>query len=102
MNNDIQKIKEELERDEAKTRVEFTSYEKDQEESAIISYEELLRNSQRNKSVNIPTNSTYEEKKMNEFIDEVSKYKMPSNTTNYENEEKFLNKLKNLKNNLNA
>ena len=66
MNNDIQKIKEELERDEAKTRVEFTSYEKDQEESAIISYEELLRNSQRNKSVNI------------------------------------LNKLKNLKNNLNA
>ena len=102
MNNDIQKIKEELEKEESKPRVEFTSYEKDQEESAIISYEELLKSSQRNNTIDTPVKTISEEKKIEEFIDEVSKYRMPSNTKNYENEESFLSKLKKLKNNLNA
>ena len=102
MSNDIQKIKEEIEKEESKPRIEFTSYEKDQEETAIISYEELLKNSQRNKSIDTSTNSSAEKKKIDEFIDEVSKYRTPSVTKNYDSEETFLNKLKNLKNNLNA
>ncbi len=102
MNNDIQKIKEELEKEESKPRIEFTSYEKDQEETAIISYEELLRNSQKNKNIDTLVNSSSERKKIDDFVEDVSKYKTPSIAKNYYNEELFLNKLKSLKNNLNA
>ncbi len=74
----------------------FTDYEKEQEERAIISYEELLA---KNKSGNISyedeTNDEVSIKKINlDTLVEEPKKEKPISFYSYEREEEFLKKLK--------
>jgi hypothetical protein len=107
--NDLKKITKQLE--EEQPRVEFTPYEKDQEEKAIISYEELL-NKSKSGSIN------YEEehdvgdvhvKKINldELVSDIPQknpHIEPTPTVrviSYQKEEEFLRTLKTLQSLLN-
>ena len=103
--NDLKEITKQLEKE--KPRIEFTEYEKDQEDKAIISYDELL--SKKNLG-----ELNYEEEK---DLDGLSVKKVNLDDTNinvseasetpkvrlmsYQNEEKFLESLKALQNLLN-
>ena len=80
---ELQSISKELEENYKDKKNDIDSYEEEQEESAIISYDELLSKTQTIPKVE--EKETKEEKTSNE---------------SYSHEEKFLNKLKKLNNNL--
>lgn len=83
-------------------RVEFTSYEKDQEEKAIISYDELLKKSKLSQiNYDEETNLDGLSIKKISFDENSIMENKPSQTPNvrvisYQNEEKFLAALKEL------
>ena len=81
-NNDLQSISKELEQLPKEHNVDMTQYEMEQEKTAIISYDELLKQSQYEEQVN--------DFKPSEELD-----------NNYQHEEAYLAYLKQLKENLN-
>ena len=105
--NDLENIKNTIEREYKPETVVLTDYEKEQEENAIISYDELINN--KNK-VNISYDEDYEadteevlvkkinitENSSNEHEESLLHVKLMS----YDKEEAFLLALKQLQNNL--
>lgn len=105
--SDLTSIKEKIEKDYKPSAVKLTDYEEEQEKNAIISYEELLKNTKKN-------NVSYDEnyisdtkeisvKKIN--LDSDSKIESSNNSLNvklmsYDKEEAFLTALKQLQQNL--
>ena len=98
---DLDRITANIERDYKPLNIELTSYEQEQEDNAVISYEEL-----KNKSNNV----TYEEKQeevgikkidFNKTIDleHTQKIDVPL-LSNYEKEEAFLRALRQLQKDL--
>jgi hypothetical protein len=98
---DLDKITANIERDYKPLNIELTSYEQEQEDNAVISYEEL-----KNKSTNV----TYEEEpdetgvKKIDFnktidLDHTQKIDVPL-LSNYEKEEAFLRALRQLQKDL--
>ena len=105
--NDLNSIKEKIEKDYKPSAVKLTDYEEEQEKNAIISYEELLNNTKNKsfsydenyvsdteeisvKKINLDNNSTLENNNSN------LKVKLMS----YDKEEAFLTALKQLQQNL--
>ena len=88
---DLQSLTKELENIPKGKNIQLTSYEEEQEQTAIISYEELIKQNQQN----------------NENISEMDLPKLSSrkinqeNNSSYEHEEEFLKNLKELKKSLN-
>ena len=88
---DLQSLTKELENIPKGKNIQLTSYEEEQEQTAIISYEELIKQNQQN----------------NENISEMDLPKLSSrkinqeNNNSYEHEEEFLKNLKELKKSLN-
>ena len=98
---DLDKITANIERDYKPLNIELTSYEQEQEENAVISYEEL-----KNKSTNVTYEEQVEEtgiKKIdfNKTIDleHTQKIDVPL-LSNYEKEEAFLRALRQLQKDL--
>ena len=90
---DLQSLTKELENIPKGKNVQLTSYEEEQEQTAIISYEELVKQNQKN-SENI---SEMDLPKLSN-----RKINTENNSNNsYEHEEEFLNNLKELKKSLN-
>ena len=96
-----------IEKDYKPRNIELTDYEKEQEETAIISYQELIKN--KNKyTVNydeeyIPTNDEISVKKISLDKNEISKekeIKLDVKLLNYGEYEDFLTALKQLQQNL--
>lgn len=105
--SDLASIKEKIEKDYKPSAVKLTDYEEEQEKNAIISYEELLKNTKNNnvsydenyvsnteeisiKKINLDSNSDIENTNSN------LKVKLMS----YDKEEAFLTALKQLQQNL--
>ena len=105
--SDLASIKEKIEKDYKPSAVKLTDYEEEQEKNAIISYEELLKNTKNNnvsydenyvsnteeisvKKINLDSNSNIENTNSN------LKVKLMS----YDKEEAFLTALKQLQQNL--
>lgn len=105
--SDLASIKEKIEKDYKPSAVKLTDYEEEQEKNAIISYEELLKNTKNNnvsydenyvsnteeisiKKINLNSNSDTEN------INSNLKVKLMS----YDKEEAFLTALKQLQQNL--
>lgn len=105
--SDLASIKEKIEKDYKPSAVKLTDYEEEQEKNAIISYEELLKNTKNNnvsydenyvsnteeisiKKINLDSNSDTEN------INSNLKVKLMS----YDKEEAFLTALKQLQQNL--
>ncbi len=88
---DLQSLTKELENIPKGKNIQLTSYEEEQEQTAIISYEELIKQNQQN----------------NENISEMDLPKLSNrkinqeNNNSYEHEEEFLKNLKELKKSLN-
>ena len=98
---DLDKITANIERDYKPLNIELTSYEQEQEDNAVISYEEL-----KNKSTNVTYEESYDEtgvKKIdfNKTIDleHTQKIDVPL-LSNYEKEEAFLRALRQLQKDL--
>ena len=98
---DLDKITANIERDYKPLNIELTSYEQEQEDNAVISYEEL-----KNKSNNVTYEESYDEtgvKKIdfNKTIDleHTQKIEVPL-LSNYEKEEAFLKALRQLQKDL--
>ncbi len=103
----LENVKDTLERDYKPNEIELTDYEKEQEESAIISYEELIKNKDK---INISYDKNYksdtEEINVKKIILSDNGTKEDNNTKldvklmNYDKEEAFLVALKQLQKNL--
>ena len=98
---DLDRITANIERDYKPLNIELTSYEQEQEDNAVISYEEL-----KNKSTNVTYEESYDEtgvKKIdfNKTIDleHTQKIDVPL-LSNYEKEEAFLRALRQLQKDL--
>ena len=103
----LENVKETLEKDYKPNNIDLTDYEKEQEESAIISYEELIKNKDK---INISYDKNY--KSETEEIDvkkivlsdngikENNDTKLDVKLMNYDKEEAFLVALKQLQKNL--
>ncbi len=96
------KLKEEEDKKNDSDRVEFTEYEKDQEEKAIISYDELL-NKNKNYAINYEKEEVVDDlvvKKvnLNDLVNKDEKIEIESDVRviSYDHEEAFLNALKEL------
>lgn len=104
---DIKKVKEDIEETYKPTNIVLTPYEERQEEEAIISYDELIRNKHRTYDFDDEYDFEYDDlnvKKidLNTFGD--NDYNSPGTKVNlftYEKEEEFLRTLKELKQKLN-
>ena len=103
----LENLKEKLESEYKPNEIELTDYEKEQEESAIISYEELIKN--KNK-MNISYDENYKSdteeinvKKImlnDKGIKEEDTKTLDVKLMNYDKEEAFLKALKQLQSNL--
>ena len=103
---DLEKITKNIERDYKPVNISLTSFEQEQEDNAIISYQELLKQKNTNNSISYDTSYINEDdldiKKIdvdNEFLDEekkVSNNQTGFSLMNYEKEEEFLKALKQL------
>jgi hypothetical protein len=103
---DLEKITKSIERDYKPVNINLTSFEQEQENNAIISYQELIKQKHNNNSISYDTSYVNDDdldiKKIdvdNEFRDEEKK--VSNNNTgfslmNYEKEEEFLKALKQL------
>lgn len=88
--NELQNLSKELENLPKKHTIDMTQYEMEQEKTAIISYDELVKQAQEDKKLDYEINTE------NSVRDnEISK------STTYQHEEEFLNSLKELKKSLN-
>ena len=98
---DLKSLTKKLEEEKNNNRINFTEYEKDQEEKAIISYDELLKKQNRyaiNYEKEIKMDDvTIKKVNLNDLVnkDEVDKIK-EVHVISYEKEEAFLNALKEL------
>lgn len=103
----LENVKETLEKDYKPNNIDLTDYEKEQEESAIISYEELIKNKDK---INISYDKNYKSeteeidvKKIvlsDKGIKENNDTKLDVKLMNYDKEEAFLVALKQLQKNL--
>ena len=103
----LENVKEKIEKEYKPVEIELTDYEKEQEENAIISYEELINNKDKYKvSYDKDYVSNTEEidvKKINlnsDGIKEDTNTKIDVKLLNYDKEEAFLVALKQLQQNL--
>lgn len=103
----LENVKNTLEKDYKPTEIELTDYEKEQEESAIISYEELIKNKDKiNVSYDKDYKSDTEEINVKKIIltdkgiKEDNDTKLNVKLMNYDKEEAFLVALKQLQKNL--
>jgi len=88
----LEEITENIERDYKPSNIELTSYEKEQEQSAIISYQELLKNRDNQQTINID--------KVSIDPEDMPLPSFKVNLMNYEKEEAFLKALKQLQSDL--
>ncbi len=106
---DIEKACKEIEKDYKPETIKLTSYEEEQEKTAIISYEELKKASKETK-VNYDDTFEYElptlsVKKFDLNAKEggvINQNKLEVKLMNYDKEEEFLKALKELQSNLNS
>jgi hypothetical protein len=98
---DLDRITANIERDYKPLNIELTSYEQEQEENAVISYEEL-----KNKSTNVTYEEEVEETGIKKIdfnktidLDHTQKIDVPL-LSNYEKEEAFLRALRQLQKDL--
>lgn len=98
---DLDRITANIERDYKPLNIELTSYEQEQEENAVISYEEL-----KNKSTNVTYEEQVEETGIKKIdfnktidLDHTQKIDVPL-LSNYEKEEAFLRALRQLQKDL--
>lgn len=106
---DLEAITKNLEANYQPPVIELTNYEKEQEESAVISYEELLRKRTSNKVVyddSFVNNTTVDVKKIDITSDLeatqsiITPTKIEVNLFDYEKEEAFLKALRKLQSDL--
>ena len=105
---DLEGLTKKLKEEEQNNRVNFTEYEKDQEEKAIISYDELLKRSN-SYAINYEKEEVLDDlivKKvnLNDLVNreiEIPKEKEEVRVISYSHEEAFLNALKELNSLLN-
>ena len=105
--NSIESIKEHIEKEYKPLNIELTDYEKEQEETAIISYEELINN--KNK-LNVSYDEEFKPETSEVLVKKINinETKEESNMTSdlqvrlmsYDKEEAFLKALKQLQQNL--
>ncbi len=94
---DLSKVKDDLVANNKPKTINLSDYEAEQEEKAIISYEELLQNTGK-------INLSYEEENYNDGLaikkvdTEHMTIELPKLNNKYQKEEEYLNKLKNFKN----
>ena len=103
----INSIKESIEKDYKPTAIKLTDYEEEQEKSAIISYEELIKNKDK---FNVSYDETYENDNKEISVKkislestntkEVTKSELEVKLMKYDKEEEFLIALKQLQRNL--
>lgn len=102
----LENVKKNLEEDYKPTNIELTDYEKEQEESAIISYEELIKNKDKmgisyDKDYKSDTEEINVKKiLLTEDVNEDNNTKLDVKLMNYDKEEAFLIALKKLQKNL--
>lgn len=100
---ELQNISKELESTPKEHKIQMTPFEREQEEKAIISYDELInRTDSKNmdtKYYNEPQTNTFYEEKMNRNETNAT-HKTQTHPTTYEHEETFLHNLKELKDSL--
>lgn len=105
-NYDLNEIKNKIETDYKPKQVNLTDYEEEQERNAIISYDELVKNKDKNV---LSYDEEYENKIENIDVKKIniidnnlneSKEKIEVKLMSYENEEAFLIALKQLQKNL--
>lgn len=106
---DIIKICEAIETDYKPGNIELTSYEEEQENNAIISYDELIKN-KKNLSINYDEDYKYESDELKVKKINIEEYKMSEKCEkeielkvklmHYDKEEAFLSALKQLQQNL--
>ena len=90
-NLDLQELAKKLENIPKNQTMNLTQFEQDQEEDAIISYDELIKNKNNNKQVNNSLQDNYvDTREISHSIKQVQE------TESYEHEEEFLNNLKQL------
>ncbi len=80
---DLEAITKNLENNYRPINIELTSYEKEQEDNAIISYDELVK-SRNSQSIN------YDESYVNNTTVDVKKLDLENNTNNYESEPRVI------------
>ena len=89
--DNLEDIKKNIEKDYKPVNIELTDYEKEQEESAIISYDELINNKDKFvKKIDLSS----------EGVHENINTKLDVKLMNYDKEEAFLKALKQLQSNL--
>lgn len=103
----INSIKESIEKDYKPTAIKLTDYEEEQEKSAIISYEELIKNKDK---FNVSYDESYENDNKEISVKkislestntkEVTKSELEVKLMKYDKEEEFLIALKQLQRNL--
>ncbi len=105
--NDLIEITKKLEQEEEKPRIEFTSYEQDQEDKAIISYDELVKKGKLGQ-INYEDEQNYDGLSIKKIsLEEGSppeveeEPKSSIRVISYQNEEQFLIALKKLQSLLN-
>lgn len=95
--------------EDTSSQIAFTDYEKDQEEKAIISYEELLNKGKSNYSINYEKEDFYDDLSVKKFnlenlvdvSDKVEAPKVDARVISFAKEEAFLKALKQLQKELN-
>ena len=103
----VKKINEAIEKEEPRPNIDFTEYEKDQEEKAIISYDELLKQDS-NYEINYEKEEYLDDLSVKKFdLDHLVTKKetdekplMKGRVISFEKEEAFLQALKQLQNGL--
>ncbi len=111
--SDLEKITSRIEEEYKPINVELTSYEQEQEDNAIISYDELLSNRDKNNNSGFSYDSKYKSdndlsvKKIDldnnvssQEKEEIPEEKVKVKLFNYEKEEAFLRTLKQLQSEL--
>lgn len=106
---DIMKICEAIETDYKPENIDLTSYEEEQENNAIISYDELIKN-KNNTTINYDEDYKFESSDINVKKINMEEFKMPEKKEreielkvklmHYDKEEAFLKALKQLQQNL--
>ena len=104
---DLTKIIDKIEKEYKPETIKLTSYEKEQEDSAIISYEELLKNKDKY-GINYDDEYNYDVKELNvkkinltNGKTKIEEPKLDVKLMQYDKEESFLKALKDLQKNLN-
>ena len=107
---DIMKICEAIETDYKPENIDLTSYEEEQENNAIISYDELIKNKKNNMAINYDEEYKFDNPDISVKKINIEEFKMPEEKEkeielkvklmHYDKEEAFLKALKQLQQNL--